>query len=88
MALDYAPVEGKAVVRFLDDDKEETANADSSAPYNESSEGLFALVIAAGKKVPAKKGDIVITSSWAYPGLDLGDGNCVIDGYSIQVVVK
>lgn len=88
--LELKPVEGMVVLRFFDEDPDDDKPESSfgnEAP-DDYNKGIKALVVAAGAKVPAKKGQTVFVRSYAKNGADLGDGTVLTDGYCIMAVVE
>lgn len=90
-APELKPVEGKVVLKFLDEESDEERDkrldSYSNAPPD-SDKGLWAQVLAAGAKCPCKKGDVVLVSSWARDsGIDLGDDSVLTDAYCVLAVL-
>lgn len=78
------PAEGTLAVKFVDDDDDDDddsgalATSYNAAPEPMDYEGCLAIVIAVGPKVPGvKKGDTVVTSSWAKDGIKVGGLNLI-----------
>lgn len=86
------PVEGKIVLKFLDEETDEERMkrhvAHPGAVEHEPEKAEFAQVIAVGPKVAAKAGDVVLVRPWARDGLDVGDGQVLTDGFAVMAIVS
>ena len=90
MSPELKPVEGKIVLKFLDEETEGEKRDRMSGnmqPGSTSEKGVFAQVIAVGPKSVAKKGAVVIVRPWARDGLDLGDDTVLTDDYCVMASV-
>lgn len=84
------PVEGKIVLKFLDDetaDEKRDRTSGYSQPGGTTEKGVYAQVIAVGPKSVTKKGAVVIVRPWARDGLDIGDGSVLTEDYCVMASV-
>lgn len=79
MAVDLKPVRGLVVLQFLGESDSQSADHDSAC---------FALVVAAGTDVPAKKGDTVLVREYAKDSTRIDDDTVITDGYAILAKVS
>lgn len=88
MLPELKPAEGKLVIQFLEDreDGESSSVGDYGSPS--TSEACFALVLAAGLKTSAKKGQTVLVSGWARNDPEVDEGIVITDNWSILAVVS
>lgn len=88
MTPELKPVEGKVIIRFLDN---ESDDGESQSTGNDlSNDGpctCFALVLAAGPKTNVKKGQTVPVSGWARSDPKIDDDTVITDNWSILAVV-
>lgn len=80
--VDIKPAEGMIAVKFVDD-----ADDEAYEPEGFDNEGVLAIVLGVGAKTKVKKGDTVITRSYARDGTCLGDGVHLIDDYCILATI-
>lgn len=90
-APELKPVKGMVVLRFLEDDDEDSS-ADAAGVYSSSPEPsqektCLAQVVAAGAETNVKKGQIVLTRSYARNNPEIDDDTVICDSYCILAVV-
>lgn len=89
-APELKPVKGMVVLKFLEDDDEDSS-ADAAGVYTSTvdmhEKTCLAQVVAAGPATNVKKGQIVLTRSYARQNPEIDDDTVICDSYCILAVV-
>ncbi len=87
MALEIKPVEGKVALKILDEDDEDNKRQSMGQNDDDWNKTVLAMVVGAGKGVPAKKGDTVLVRGYVKNEPKLDDDTVISDAYAILAVV-
>jgi hypothetical protein len=91
--LKIKPSEGMLAVRFLDEEGDGEQQPAQVSPYPTAAPAepdrklCLASVVAVGKKVEAKPGQIVAVSAWARKGDKIGDDIVLVSQWDVKAIV-